>query len=74
MCADAGVELVYLPPYSPDLNPIEEFLAELKSFIRRNWGYYEAEPGQRFDVFLAWCIDVVARRECVLEAIFGRQA
>jgi transposase len=31
MCADAGVKLVYLPPYSPDLNPIEEFFAELKA-------------------------------------------
>lgn len=29
MCADAGVKLVYLPPYSPDLNPIEDFFAEL---------------------------------------------
>lgn len=36
MCADAGVKLIYLPPYSPDLNPIEEFFAELKSFIQRN--------------------------------------
>lgn len=25
MCNEAGVKLVYLPPYSPDLNPIEEF-------------------------------------------------
>jgi hypothetical protein len=25
MCAEAGVKLVYLSPYSPDLNPIEEF-------------------------------------------------
>lgn len=25
MCLEAGVKLVYLPPYSPDLNPIEEF-------------------------------------------------
>jgi transposase len=25
MCRDAGVKLVYLPPYLPDLNPIEEF-------------------------------------------------
>jgi transposase len=25
MCADAGVKLLYLPPYSSDLNPIEEF-------------------------------------------------
>lgn len=34
MCAEAGVELVYLPPYSPDFNPIEEFFAELKNFIK----------------------------------------
>ena len=37
LCAEAGVILMYLPPYSPDLNPIEEFFAELKAFIRRNW-------------------------------------
>ena len=34
MCADAGVKLVYLAPYSPDLNPIEEFFAELKKLIK----------------------------------------
>lgn len=33
LCLDKGVKLVYLPPYSPDLNPIEEFFAELKAFI-----------------------------------------
>jgi transposase len=54
------VKLVYLPPYSPDLNPIEEFFAELKSFIKRNWSYYEVDPDQGFDVFLAWCIDTVS--------------
>ena len=37
MCEDAGVILIYLPPYSPDFNPIEEFFAELKCFIRKNW-------------------------------------
>lgn len=41
MCADAGVKLVYLPPYSSDFNPIEEFFAELKGFIRRNWNYFD---------------------------------
>jgi transposase len=35
MCREAGVELLYLRPYSPDLNPIEEFLAELKAFIKK---------------------------------------
>jgi transposase len=44
MCIEAGVKLVYLPPYSPDLNPIEEFFSELKAFIRRNWVRYEEDP------------------------------
>lgn len=36
LCAEVGVKLLYLPSYSLDLNPIEEFFAELKAFIRRN--------------------------------------
>jgi hypothetical protein len=35
LCYNAGVKLIYLPPYSPDLNPIEEFFAELKAFIKQ---------------------------------------
>jgi transposase len=31
-----GCELIYLPPYSPDLNPIEEAFAKLKSLLRRS--------------------------------------
>jgi hypothetical protein len=30
-----GCELMYLPPYSPDLNPIEEAFAKLKALLRR---------------------------------------
>lgn len=37
MCDEAGVVLLYLPPYSPDLNPIGEYFAELKRFIKRYW-------------------------------------
>ena len=33
MCSEVGVKLLYLPPYSPDQNPIEEFFSELKSRI-----------------------------------------
>ncbi len=62
MCICAGVKLVYLPPYSPDLNPIEEFFAELKSFIKRNWKSYEDDPDKDFQVFLEWCIDVVGSK------------
>jgi transposase len=44
MCEDAGVTLIYLLPYSPDLNSIKEFFAELKGNIRRNWNYNEKTP------------------------------
>ena len=30
-----GCELIYLPPYSPDLNPIEEAFAKLKGLMRK---------------------------------------
>ncbi len=31
----AGAELRYLPPYSPDLNPIEKAFAKLKALLRK---------------------------------------
>lgn len=31
----AGATLVYLPPYSPDLNPIEQAFAKLKALLRK---------------------------------------
>ena len=31
----AGARLLYLPPYSPDLNPIEMAFAKLKAHLRR---------------------------------------
>lgn len=30
-----GAELRYLPPYSPDLNPIEQLFAKLKALLRK---------------------------------------
>jgi hypothetical protein len=31
----AGAELRYLPSYSPDFNPIEQFFAKLKALLRK---------------------------------------
>lgn len=31
---NAGCKLLYLPPYSPDLNPIEQFWAQMKLWLR----------------------------------------
>jgi transposase len=71
MCADVGVKLMYLPPYLPDLNPIEEFFAELQAFIKRSWGAYEEDTAQGFDVFLEWCVDQVGSRKQSARGHFG---
>ncbi len=33
--AAVGASILYLPPYSPDLNPIEQMFAKLKSLLRK---------------------------------------
>jgi hypothetical protein len=57
---DASVKLVYLPVYSPDLNPIEHFFSELNAFIRREFRNYTRHC---FRDFLKWCIDIVGALE-----------
>ena len=32
---ERGCELIYLPAYSPDLNPIEEAFSKIKGILRR---------------------------------------
>jgi transposase len=35
MIEAAGARLLYLPPYSPDFNPIEQAFAKLKALLRK---------------------------------------
>jgi DDE superfamily endonuclease len=37
--------LEYLPPYSPDFNPIEEAFSQIKSFIHRNSNIFLSSVG-----------------------------
>jgi transposase len=37
LCSNVSVKFLYLQPYSPDFNPIEEIFAEQEAFVRRNW-------------------------------------
>jgi transposase len=57
----AGATLLYLPPYSPDLNPIEQVFAKLKALLR-------AEAARTVEALWAAVARLVARflaEECV---------
>ncbi|GLB45137.1 hypothetical protein LshimejAT787_2000450 [Lyophyllum shimeji] len=34
---EASCRLIFLPPYSPDLNPIEQAFSAIKAYLRRHW-------------------------------------
>ncbi len=39
-----GCEVLYLPPYSPDLNPIEEAFSKVKGLLRRAQPLFARSP------------------------------
>lgn len=49
--------LVFLPPYSPDLNPIEETFAQLKAWIKKN--NRMVERFQDYGDFLRMALEVL---------------
>jgi transposase len=54
-----GVRIEYLPPYSPDLNLIEEAFSQIKHFIRRNKDYYSATQGDGILYDMYEVLDIV---------------
>ena len=40
IAAQSGCEIWYLPPYSPDLNPIEHWWFVLKNWMRQRWNEF----------------------------------
>jgi hypothetical protein len=40
-----GIRLEYLPPYSPDLNPIKEAFSKIKHYLHCHNSYYAATTG-----------------------------
>ena len=63
MCDAVGVKLLYLPPYSPDFNPIEEQFAELKALVKKEISIYEENPHLDFGAYLQWCVDMVGSNQ-----------
>jgi len=56
-----GAELRYLPPYSPDMNPIEKAFSKLKAFLRK---IAERSVGGLMNA-LETCAKIFKPSECV---------
>jgi transposase len=56
-----GATLFYLPPYSPDLNPIEQFFAKLKAILRKA----AARTIETLWTVIGSSLKLFPRRECV---------
>jgi transposase len=56
---ERGCELIYLPPYSPDFNPIEEAFAKIKGILRKA----EARSREALIEAIALAISAVTARD-----------
>lgn len=61
MIEAAGAELRYLPPYSPDLNPIENAFAKLKALLRKA----AKRTVERLWVTIGTIVDLFLPAECL---------
>lgn len=55
-----GARVFYLPPYSPDFNPIEQLFAKLKAFLRKT----KARTVDRLLKAIASFLETVSKGEC----------
>ena len=60
LVASYGVSLVYLPPYSPDYNPIESSFHVLKQWIKTH--QLEIDMFPDFGAFLVWAVGEIGGR------------
>lgn len=56
----AGATLLFLPPYSPDFNPIEKAFAKLKAMLRAA----EQRTVSGLWAFIGLCVDLFKQDEC----------
>jgi transposase len=60
-CNNAEVELVFLPPYSPDFNPIEATFKDLKAWLKLNFQF--ADDFVSFENFLYFAVEQMRHKD-----------
>lgn len=57
----AGARLIYLPPYSPDFNPIEKAFSQIKAYLKK----VEARTKEKLDHAIAKAIETVSTQNAI---------
>ena len=57
-----GARLLFLPPYSPDLNPVEEVFSKVKTIIKQNDSLFQVCSAPR--VLLTMAFSMVTKEDC----------
>lgn len=63
MITGIGAIIRFLPPYSPEFNPIENVFSKMKSFVRANDGVYQSTLTPHMLILMAFC--TVTKTDCI---------
>ncbi len=58
-----NAKLIFLPPYSPDLNPSEEVFSQVKDIIKENYQIFESTSAPR--ALLSTAFAMVTKQDCL---------
>jgi len=61
---ELGVETLYLAPYSPQDNPIEEVWSQMKAYLRTNWYTVGGDIGM-MHMYMSMAAAAVTPEQCV---------
>ena len=59
-----GARLLFLPPYSPDLNPAEEVFGQVKAIMKQNDALFQACNNDEVRTFLTMAFGMVTADHC----------
>jgi hypothetical protein len=64
-----GVRVLYLPPYSPDFNPIETAFSVIKSWLKRHHDFVTACNDPVYPILIA-CANPFSKHQYISDFIF----
>ena len=58
-----GARLIFLPPYSPDLNSLKEVFSKVKSIMNENHSIFQSRTETQ--VLLTMTLNLVKKEDCI---------